>query len=712
MTDPTHQRRRAGNIGLRVALVYMGVAGLWIVFSDRYVERLAPGPALLTELQTYKGWIFVAATGALLAWLVSRFTRAVEAANEALSNRQQDMLRVNRSYRVLSGVNGAVLRIREPELLLREACRIAHDEGRLALVWAGLVDREAGVIRPVAAFGQGPDYGADFTIPLAGDSRWARTAAARAVREGRHVVANDLVDNPDYADWQDVVQAVGCRSLAVFPLGGEQEAAGVIGFYAAEADAFDSSEVKVLGEIAADVALGLDFIAKESRLHYAAYYDPLTGQPNRDLFLDRVAQALARARHDGRCVGVAVFDVCAFRRINDGGGRHVGDEVLKAVAAHLRGCVRDGDTVARLGGDEFGVLFADMARSRDIGVVVESMLSRMPLTVSVEQQALLVSLTGGAAVFPGEGDSAEALLANAELALHSGDGERSLNECVFYTAGLNAQAQEQRRIEQALHGALERDEFTLLYQPVIATANRSIVSVEALLRWHTPDLGSVSPGVFIPMAESSGLIVPIGQWVLETACAQLADWHRCGCQAVHMSVNVGARQLLANDFVAMVRRTVEASEACVGKLAIEVTETDVIRDFDHAVKVLGELRAMGIQVYLDDFGTGYSSLSYLSRLPVDVIKIDRAFVTDINVRRDARALVGAIVAMARSLEMGVVAEGVETSEQLAVLTELGCDLVQGFLFSPARPADTLAESLRHLCSSGSAARAMDRALPR
>lgn len=434
----------------------------------------------------------------------------------------------------------------------------------------------------------------------------------------------------------------------------------------------------------------------EQRIRFLAYYDNLTSLPNRQSFQEQLRAALAKAARHKRMVALLFLDLDHFKRINDTLGHAVGDRVLQAIAGRLVGCVRRArtrgkdveDTVARLGGDEFIVALYDVEKHDDVTHVAERMLAAVSEPVHLDQHDIGVTASLGISVYPHDGDDAEALLKNADAAMYQAK-DAGRHSYFFYDRTLNAATYHRLSLEVKLRRALEQGSLSLHYQPQLATRSRRLVGVEALLRWDDPELGSVPPERFIPVAEESGLILPIGEWVLRTACIQARAWQDAGLVLPRVAVNLSGRQFRDRDLVATVRDTLGSARLDPQHLELELTESMLMQDELRTRRTLEALKAMGIHLSIDDFGTGYSSLSYLRSFPIDALKIDRSFVHDITAESDNGAIVAAIVAMARSLKLDVVGEGVETKEQHAFLQLHGCKLVQGFLFCDPLPADKL-----------------------
>lgn len=430
----------------------------------------------------------------------------------------------------------------------------------------------------------------------------------------------------------------------------------------------------------------------QDHVHYLAHYDVLTGLPNRLLLHDRLSQAIIEAERRQRVVAVVMVDVDRFKKINDSLGHETGDRVLKAVAQRLRETVREGDTVARLGGDEFAVALSDMASSDHAGLVGRKIMDAFSAPFHLDARELFLSVSLGVAVHPHHGATAEDLLRNADVAMYQAK-EQGRAGCQIFSAELTAKASHYLAMDNALRKAIEREEFLLHYQPMVDLRTGRVAGVEALIRWGHPSWGLVSPAQFIPLAEETGLILPIGEWVMSEACKQMRAWHVLGLSPVRVSVNLSSRQLQYPQLGKSIIESIERERFSADCLELELTES-MLMQTAQGVEMLRELRAKGVRISVDDFGTGYSSLSYLRRLPIDVLKIDRSFVQDARSDAGAVAIVGSIIALAHNLGLEVVAEGVETREQLALLQAHGCDFAQGFYLAPPLPADEVATVLR------------------
>jgi diguanylate cyclase (GGDEF)-like protein/PAS domain S-box-containing protein len=425
--------------------------------------------------------------------------------------------------------------------------------------------------------------------------------------------------------------------------------------------------------------------AAQEQVEYQAYHDVLTGLPNRLLFRDRITVALAHARRSRRAVAVMFLDLDQFKLVNDTLGHTVGDGLLQAAAERLVHCVRADDTVARMGGDEFTILVSDLTDTRAASLVAQKVLDSMSKPIDVDGHELFITTSIGISIFPDDGMDTETLLKNADRAMYRAK-EAGRNNYQFAT-GASVEASKGRlSLERSLHHAFDRQEFVIHYQPMIEMDTHRVVGAEALIRWKHRELGLLGPDEFIHVAEDCGLIFPIGEWVLRTACAQMRQWHRAG-HDLNIAVNLSARQFQQHDLTAMIERILEETGLGARWLDIEITESTAMHNAEMSLGIMTRLKQMGVRLSIDDFGTGYSSLSYLKKFPIDTIKIDQNFVHDLTLSPNDGAIISAVISMARALKLHVVAEGVETEEQLEFLRRQHCETIQGFLYSRPLPAE-------------------------
>jgi diguanylate cyclase (GGDEF)-like protein/PAS domain S-box-containing protein len=442
----------------------------------------------------------------------------------------------------------------------------------------------------------------------------------------------------------------------------------------------------------------------EDQIRHMAHHDALTGLPNRVLLQDRIGQAIAQARRSRKVAALLFIDLDRFKNVNDSLGHQVGDSLLRAVAGRLVACVRGTDTVARMGGDEFVVVLTELKRAEDAGQMAQKILAVLPQPIDIDGHELRVTPSVGICLYPHDGEDVETLMRNADAAMYHAK-ETGRNNFQFFTPQMNIAANQRLLLEKDLRLALERDEFTIYYQPQIDLKTGGIVGVEALLRWRHSQRGMVAPSDFIPVAEETGLITPIGEWVLRGACMQARKWQTLGYPQLQVSVNCSAQQFRQEGLLDVVARTLQQTGLPASSLELEITESVIVEHAEHVIARLKALDEIGLKLSIDDFGTGYSSLGYLKRFPIHELKIDQSFVRDIGTDPDDAAIVSAIIALARSLGLRVVAEGVETAEQLAFLKKLGCDWAQGYLFSRPLPAEEIEPLLRNGTSQAQLARA-------
>ena len=445
------------------------------------------------------------------------------------------------------------------------------------------------------------------------------------------------------------------------------------------------------GAITNFVATGKDVTERmqtQERLQHMAQHDALTELPNRVLLMDRLKQALARAHWHERLVAVLFIDIDRFKTINDTLGHDAGDRLLQALSERLSASVREGDTVARFGGDEFVILLDDVGLDKDIVAIAQKVLETLAPPFDIDSQSLYVTASIGISLYPNDGEDSGTLLRNADIAMYRAK-DLGKNTYQFYSADMSARAFERLTLESSLRHAIERQEFRLYYQPQIDNASGAILGVEALLRWQHPDFGLVPPAEFVPLLEETGLIVTVGEWVFNSACQQLCAWHAAGWPTLRMAVNLSPRQFQSTGLALMVERGLDAVGCDPEFIELEITENLLLRHDATTLETLDALRALGVRLAIDDFGTGYSSLSYLRRYSIDTLKVDRSFVHDVPGDADDCALASAIIVLAQSLYLDVIAEGVETEAQREFLQERGCQVMQGNLFSRPLPADEL-----------------------
>ncbi|HEX7642173.1 MAG TPA: EAL domain-containing protein [Burkholderiaceae bacterium] len=614
--------------------------------------------------------------------------------------RQQGTIeRLSRIYAVLSGVNSAIVRIRQRDDLFREICRVAVREGRFALAWIDVIDSDAKSGGVIAQSGDTVPYmeriragtqTGDGANDPDNSSNWPGSIAAR---EMRTVVCNDTLAAPNLAHLHKDLEAAGHRSIAALPLIAENRSVAVLNLCSGEAQFFDDDQARLLNDLAGDLSFALQFLNQEKQLSFLAYHDPLTGLPNTTLFLDRLTQLIHQGRRDQEDVCVVLFNLDRFASLNDAMGRRAGDALLKQVARRLEETLRDTDSVARIVADTFAVALGGVRPGEDmIAILQQRILAVFSHPYELDGQEIRMTARAGLAVRENDDDDADRLFKYAEIALRNAksSGERHL----FYARHMNAARATRLALEIELQTALEAGQFEVHYQPRIDLRSGKIISAEALIRWRHPERGMIPPSEFIPIAEETGLIVSIGAWIIDAVCAQQAAWMKQQIELVPVAVNISAIQWKKGEVLETIRASTAKHGVDEQHLEFELTETAVMANPDEAAEYLHALRKMGMRLSLDDFGTGYSSLAYLKRFPFNFVKIDRAFVSEVTRNPGDAAIAAAIIAMAHSLNLRVVAEGVETEGQLLFLRQRGCDEMQGFLFSRPVPAEQFAIMLQ------------------
>ena len=429
------------------------------------------------------------------------------------------------------------------------------------------------------------------------------------------------------------------------------------------------------------------------QVEHLAYHDALTGLPNRPLFMDRLIVAVAQANRSNQKLAVFFLDLDRFKDINDSLGHSVGDTLLKSAADRIRRCVREGDTVARFGGDEFTLLIPRIDKIEDAAKIADKVIDALKPPFVINGQELVITTSIGVAIYPSDGLDPETLVRNSDAAMYRAK-DQGRDNYQLYASDMNAHAIERLALEATLRKGINEKQLVLHYQPVISAETRLIVGVEALIRWKHPKQGLLAPVHFIGLAEVSGLIVPIGEWVIRTACRQLKAWEKKIDRRITMSINLSARQFQHPDIVARLRTAILEADVDPALIEMEITESSAMQNVDNAVFTLQEMKELGVRIAMDDFGTGYSSLNYLKRFPIDTLKLDQSFVRDMMTDERDSAIIGAVISMAHRLGLQVTAEGVESEAQFEQLRREGCDLIQGYLFSRPVPAEEIEPFLR------------------
>lgn len=690
---PTARLGRRYLISTVVALPLL--AQLSIV-GERNLQWYGPGFGVI---------ILTVASIAVLASLNWTAVRLGNAADRKLSN----LRRVNAT---LSGINTLIVRVRDKESLFTQACDVAGTVGSFPWVWIATIDAARNQAELQGWYGadgnllkglkglKGLEGRLNLTGPAASDMGLLnRVVQTRSPVIINHLAAELETGKPEQDRVRELLTA-RIRSLVALPLIIDDTVVGVFVLHAEMRDFFNRSEMRLLLELAGDVSFAIRHIDKDASLNYLAYYDPLTALPNRTLFMERLERQLQAAARSNHQVALVLGNLQRFRMVNETFGRHVGDELLCHLAKRLTQSAPFPENLSRINSDSFACFLPGDALQL-LGHQVQAMFNdALDQPFQFGEHAIKAEITVAVAVFPSDGVDGETLMANVETALRKAKATQSA--IMYYESGMNARVAETLKLEHRLRRAIDHGELELHYQPKVDFDKREIHGVEALMRWRDPERGLIPPAEFIPLMEEIGLIRQAGSWALQQAVADLARWRAMGLQVPRCAVNVSPIQLRDKDFVKTVADAIAEPGDQGPMLDIEITETMLMQDVAQTAAVLQALRGIGINVAVDDFGTGYSSLAYLARLPINTLKIDRAFVLEMEEAVQGVTIVAAIISLAHSLNLEVVAEGVETEVQAAILQGLQCDLMQGYLFSKPVPFDALAAMLPKAPSTTSA----------
>jgi len=590
------------------------------------------------------------------------------------------------------------MRARSRDELFQLVCEAVVEGAKFTSTTIALVQPDSEFLKVVATTGPTADYIRTLRFSTSAQRPEGRGLSGTAFRTGQPSVSNDFQADLRTSHWHG--SATGTKSGAGLPLMVGGKPVGVFLFLSSERDTFTPDLVELLRRLAENVSFALqnfdradEKIRADQQIQYLATHDGLTGLPNRMMFNQLLEQSIKSARRKESKCAVLFIDLDRFKIINDSLGHSVGDALLVEVASRLRSSVRESDVVARLGGDEFVIVLSEIFDSDQIAMVARKVLSGLVSPLNLAGHDCRTTGSIGIAIFPDNGGDAQTLTKNADMAMYLAK-EEGKNDFRFYSPVIKSQSIERLMLESSLRHALELNQFALHYQPKIEAATGQINGVDALLRWRHPDLGDLPPMKFIPLAEETGLIIPIGRWVLRTACAQNMAWQRQGLPVISMAVNLSPRQFQDDHLLRDVDDALKETGMPAHLLQLEITESMVMQNVARAIKLLDEIQDRGVRLAIDDFGTGYSSMSLMKQFPIDTIKIDRSFVRDLAENPQDRAIATAIINMGKALGLTVVAEGVETTEQDAFLRGHSCDELQGFLFSKPVPADDIPLLLR------------------
>lgn len=611
----------------------------------------------------------------------------LEAYIEQLEIERAKTTRLSRILAFLSSTNSMIVRTKDTQSLFDEACDIAVEQGGFGIAWiaqpgsassAHTDGAESNSLNLVASTGLHADHKENLRRQIKNPESPSIDIPSEVQATGTVHFCNDLrsCHNPD-AHWQDTLN-LGYQSMVGLPLITCEKISAVLMLYAREANYFDEEELKLLKELAGDISFALQAIEYEKKAHFLSYFDALTALPNTTLFFDRLHSLVKAAHADESGVFVIAINLDRFKQINDSQGRHIGDQVLRIVGKRLNESFAPHYCVARMGADNF-VIAGAQTSSGKVATLCKKIIALLELGIVIDQLQLHLSAHLGVAMFPTDAQDGEALFINAEAALKQSKSDKV--KFSFYSPEINAKIVKKIETERQLKTAIHAKQFILHYQPKVDLRSGKIIAAEALIRWQHPQRNIVPPIEFIPLAEENGMILAIGEWVIRTVCAQQAEWRRQAIPTVPIALNLSALQFTGSHLHDILNDSLSSNRLEPHWIELELTETMIMGNPEATQLAMHQFREMGLRLSLDDFGTGYSSLAYLKRFPFHAVKIDRSFVTELPNNTEDAVIATAIIAMAHSLNMRVIAEGVETEAQLAFLRSRGCDEMQGYLFS-------------------------------
>ena len=605
---------------------------------------------------------------------------------ESLANSFNDMTaRLGRQINtltILSQIDQLILSNPNSETVLLSILKRIHEITPCELISISLVDKDE------------PECGWAY-ISVAGTKRIPKgkkinisNAESNMLLACNNTFKVDL--NKDSWGFLDHLKKRGAKVLQIFPIIIDNKLNSIVSLSCPDGLSLNDEELGYIRDLVDRLSVALATASRDEKLYYQAHYDALTKLPNRQLLDDRLKQQIFHAHRENQLVGLLYIDLDRFKSINDSLGHSIGDRLLQRAAVRLSRCVREADTVARLGGDEFIVILSSLFSPKDASVLAENIITKVSKPFNIGPHEVIVTPSIGITIYPMDGSNSEELLKNADAAMYRAK-EYGSGKYMFFEEKMNLEDMERTSMEHDMRHALQREEFDLFYQPQLNLQTGELVGVESLIRWNHPEHGVIPPSRFISLAEDTGMVEPIGEWVIREACNQYRDWHARGILIDRISVNVSCKQFIQSNFVDMVYRTLATSGMSPHRLELEITESLLMEDRIDTVYILDKLHAMGVKLSIDDFGTGYSSLSYLKLLPVDALKIDQSFIRDIPADEGAATITSSIIALAHELKLNVIAEGIETQQQLELLRSRHCDHGQGFYFAPPMSQDDFAE---------------------
>lgn len=656
---------------IKVTMVYALIGGLWILFSDKILNILIDSKALMVRVQTIKGWFFVLISSLIIFFLISEFTKRSKIWSHKLKENYEE---IQATYEQLIAAEEE-LRAQYDELHEKQGI-IERSEERYKLALEGANDAIWEVDLLTKDF-----FTSDKFSDITGYDKHAIASLNDLLnlvaREDRKVAVSDFHNHISgktlyYQSTVKIMVNGGGYKWVLIRGKSLRNKKGVA--------------TKISGSVT-DISTQKD---SEEKINRLKYYDILTGIPNRNLFINTLENEIIKSKDKAIKHAVLFIDLDNFKEINDTLGHDYGDKLLKNVAIALKASIKEGDVVARVGGDEFFILMMNIESYSEISSLCEKLLNSLNFEISIDDKHVYTSASMGITVFPDDGEETSILLKNADTAMYSAkyNGKAKYS---FFNKSMSEVVVRRVEIEKGLRRALQNNELEIYYQPQIDIINNKIKGFEALLRWTSSELGGISPAEFIPVAEQSGLIIPMGDWLIKTVYLQNNLWKSKGYLYDTIAINLSAIQLQNDKFEETLKNIIAETKINPRFVELEITESILMKDFDNSVKLLTEIRDLGINIALDDFGTGYSSLSYLKQLPINTLKIDKSFIDNIVTNERERAIVDGIIQLAQKIDLDVIAEGVETKDQIKLLQSMGCNQIQGYYFSKPLPANEIEE---------------------
>jgi diguanylate cyclase (GGDEF)-like protein len=614
----------------------------------------------------------------------NKLSQALETEENERRRADINIRQLNRVYAMLSQINALIVRVKGADELFAGACQIAADAGDFRMAMIVTVDRSTQQMVSIQSAGKDQALLTDIKELLSSPEGMKKSIVSLAVKEKIPVISNNTNNDPRLVFGKQYA-AAGVNSMVVLPLLISGDVFGILALYAREIDFFHPDEMKLLLGLTSDIAFAVDHIEKQERLNFLAYYDELTGLANRNLFLERLAKYVSKAKSEGHQLAITLVDLERFKSINDSFGRSGGDALLKQAAEWWKNKVEHYSLLARIDADRFAIILPLVKSDGNfIKLIEKNMSDFLGHSFELDSNMFRISFKAGVALSPDDGADADSLFKNAETALKI--AKKSGDRYLFYNSRMTATVADKLSLENRLRDAFDNEEFVLHYQPKVHIASGQVIGAEALIRWNDPESGLVQPGIFIPILEEIGLINDVGRWAVKKAIEDYLAWRTAGLDGVRIAVNVSPLQLRNRNFCQEIEQAIAIDPRAAAGLELEITESLVMGDVDQSIKTLHSIRAMGVPISIDDFGTGFSSLSYLSRLPLDTLKVDRSFVIEMHTQ-EGQELVSTIIRVAHALKLKVVAEGIETNEQLRQISALNCDQMQGYLFSKPVPLE-------------------------